>query len=143
MNHTSSGLELTGGRPLFDRRVLHFLRHLGEMTVAMIVGMATLTWLFKEAFALLSGGAFRNVELTVLGMAVGMTVPMAAWMRHRGHGWRATVEMSGAMILPGVALLVALRAGGLSSDSLLSMQHALMLPSMVGAMLLRRHEYLG
>ena len=48
-----------------------------------------------------------------------------------------------SLIVPAVALLVLLRAGGLSGDNVLSMQHALMLPSMIGAMLVRRHEYLA
>ena len=142
MSSHGHGSAAVDRRQLFDPRVVHFLRHLGEMTLAMMIGMAALTGLFEEAFGFVSGGALRNVELTALGMATGMTLPMAAWMRHRGHGWRATVEMSAAMIVPAVALLVVLRAGGLPGDSILSMQHALMLPSMIGAMLVRRREYL-
>lgn len=38
-------------------------------------------------------------------MAVGMTVPMAAWMLNRGMGQRNTLEMSAAMILPALPFL--------------------------------------
>jgi hypothetical protein len=51
--------------------------------------------------------------------------------------------MSGAMIVPAAALLVALRLDALSGANVLSLQHAIMLPSMIAAMLYRRSEYVG
>jgi hypothetical protein len=130
-------------RPLVDRRVVHFLRHLGEMTLAMMIGMGLLGGAFRGAFAAASAGALRNAELSALAMAVSMLVPMAAWMRYRGHGWMATAEMSAAMIVPAVALIAFLRFGAISDGAVASVQHAIMLPSMVAAMLYRRSEYVG
>jgi hypothetical protein len=32
--------------------------------------------------------------LSLLGMAVVMTVPMVGWMRYRGHGWQSSIPPS-------------------------------------------------
>jgi hypothetical protein len=39
-------------------------------------------------------------ELLLLGMAFTMTVPMVAWMHHRGHRWARSWEMTPAMFVP-------------------------------------------
>jgi flagellar biosynthetic protein FliP len=123
--------------------MVHFLRHLGEMTVAMMIGMGLLEGAVEKALAAAFAGALPDDELYVLAMALSMSVPMAAWMRYRGHGWASTAEMSAAMIIPAVALFVVLRLGAISGDAALAVQHAIMLPSMIAAMLYRRSEYLG
>ena len=78
----------------------------------------------------------------LLGMAVTMTVPMIGWMAFRGHGRRANMEMTAAMLLPAFAV-VALLWAGLVTDLgiLLVIEHVAMLASMLAAMLLRRAEY--
>ena len=77
-------------------------------------------------------------------MAVVMTVPMVAWMRHRGHGWTACVEMSASMFLPTFAIVALLGAGIVTAfGTLMMLEHVVMLPSMLVAMLLRREEYTG
>jgi len=143
MSSHGDGIAAVDRRPLFDRRVVHFLRHLGEMFLAMMIGMAVLGWPLGGVLEAVLAGALRSAEVSALAMAFSMTIPMAAWMRHRGHGWRATVEMSAAMVLPAIALLAALRLDAVSGATMLSAQHALMLPSMLAAMLYRRSEYLG
>jgi hypothetical protein len=35
-----------------------------------------------------------------LVMAAGMSLPMAAWMRFRGMGWRNAAAMTAAMVVP-------------------------------------------
>jgi hypothetical protein len=130
-------------RPLLDRRLVHFLRHLGEMTVAMMIGMGLLQGAVEKALAVASAGALSDNEQTILAMALSMTVPMATWMRYRGHGWGPTAEMSAAMIVPAAVLAVVLRLGAISGDAALAVQHMIMLPSMIAAMLYRRSEYLG
>jgi len=45
------------------------------------------------------------------GMGVFMAVPMVAWMRVRGHGWRMGTEMAGAMLGPTAAVLVLCALG--------------------------------
>jgi hypothetical protein len=79
--------------------------------------------------------------MNVLAMALTMTVPMAAWMRYRGHAWRPNVEMAASMLLPTFAVMGLLSAGIGTSGSLMIPEHAGMLCSMLVAMLVRRDEY--
>lgn len=51
------------------------------MLVAMLIGMELLGPLWTP----------ERVELSALWMAVSMSVPMALWMRYRGHGTLADV----------------------------------------------------
>ena len=69
---------------------------------------------------------------------------MVAWMRHRGHGWTPAADMTASMFLPSFAAIGLLWAG-IETDihALLTIQHVAMLPAMLVAMLLRRHEYTG
>jgi hypothetical protein len=39
-------------------------------------------------------------------MAFSMSVPMVALMRRQGHGWRNSVEMSAAMFVPALVIIV-------------------------------------
>jgi hypothetical protein len=119
-----------------------FLLHFVEMVVAMAVGMVALQplWSFA-AGALELSQALHRTEVMAMVMATDMTVAMSAWMRYRGHGWRSIVEMGAAMYLPFLVLFVPLWAGALSSRGLMIGGHALMLPAMLAAMLLRRDEY--
>jgi hypothetical protein len=80
--------------------------------------------------------------LMLLGMGITMTVPMVAWMRHRGHGWQASNEMAASMLIPTAGAIALLGAGLVSDiDTLLVIEHAVMLPGMLVAMLLRPDEY--
>jgi hypothetical protein len=75
-------------------------------------------------------------------MAVEMTVPMVAWMRVRGHGWRPSGEMAAAMLLP-TFVAIGLDAAGTVDNAapLMAGEHVAMLLAMLGAMLLRPSEY--
>jgi hypothetical protein len=86
-------------------RTGRFVRHLLEMTVAMVLGMVVLGTAFGEIHLLVFGSGFdqawhRHVELTAFAMAFNMTLPMVACMRHRGHSWERGGEMAAAMNLP-------------------------------------------
>ena len=119
-----------------------FVRHYLEMVAAMIVGMVVLGPLWTLALdAAGAPGLLDRPELDALVMATNMTVAMSAWMRHRGHGWRATAEMAAAMYVPFVVLFPPLWMGLISAGTMLVAGHVLMLPAMAGAMLLRPHEY--
>jgi hypothetical protein len=126
----------------------HFARHYVEMLVAMLLGMVVLGVPASMALGALgvSSSEFENdaPALMLIGMAVTMTVPMVGWMRYRGHGWRASMEMSASMFVPTFAV-IALLGGGLVGDvgTLLVIEHVAMLPSMVVAMLMRAEEYSG
>ena len=126
----------------------HFIRHYVEMVIAMLVGMFVL----GGALVVLLGavgidvGSWRTdaPELALLGMAFTMSVPMVAWMRHRGHGWAPAWEMTASMFVPSFAAIALLWAGAVEdSHALMMIQHIAMLPAMLAAMLLRRDEYTG
>jgi hypothetical protein len=121
-----------------------FLRHYLEMVAAMLVGMVALGGALRGVLTL-AGLPYptRYPELAALEMAVTMSAGMVAWMRHRGHGWASTLEMTGAMLAPAVALMPPLWLGVLAGDSLLMVEHLVMLPLMFLVMLRRRAEYGG
>jgi hypothetical protein len=123
-----------------------FLRHLLEMTVAMVLGMVVLGMAFRQLHIALFGTGFddawhEHTELAVFAMAFNMTVPMVAWMHHRSHSWERGREMAAAMFLPALALLALFWLGLMSAHWVLPLQMALMLPSMIVAMLYRVDEY--
>jgi hypothetical protein len=124
----------------------HFVPHYVEMLVAMFLGMAVLGTpaLLALGAAGVSSAEFRAdaPALLLLGMGITMTVPMVAWMRYRGHGWAASNEMAASMLIP-TAGVIGLLGAGLVQDvgTLLMVEHVVMLPSMLVAMLLRRDEY--
>jgi hypothetical protein len=118
-----------------------FLRHYGEMVVAMFLGMAVLG--FPVDWVMDRLGADSN-EFMFLEMATTMTVPMVAWMLYRGHGWRANAEMSASMFVPTFAVIGLLSAQLLTDlGVLMVIEHVAMLLAMAGAMLLRPAEYLN
>ena len=128
-------------------QIRHFARHYAEMVLAMLLGMAVL-WmpatLALGALGMSSQELHDNGAAMLLVMATTMTVPMVAWMRYRGHGWPASLEMSASMYLPTFAA-IALLGAGLVEDlgALMTIEHVAMLLSMLAAMLLRRDEYSG
>jgi hypothetical protein len=120
-----------------------FARHYLEMVAAMFIGMAVLA--LPARLALSAAGTSWSELGTgamLLAMAVEMTVPMVAWMRFRGHGWRPCNEMAAAMLLP-TFVAVGLDATGTVADggALMVSEHVAMLLAMLGAMLLRPAEY--
>jgi peptidoglycan/LPS O-acetylase OafA/YrhL len=60
-----------------------------------------------------------------------MAIAMVVWMRVRGHGWRGTVEMAAAMLVPFLVLLVPYWAGGLTESALMAAGHTLMMVAML------------
>ncbi|WP_285641493.1 hypothetical protein [Lentzea sp. NBRC 102530] len=105
------------------------VRHGAEMLVAMLVGMALLGPLWTP----------EGVELAALWMATSMSVPMALWMRYRGHG--RIVEMCAAMVVPYVVLLVPYWAGLVSADVVELGGHVLMLPTMAFVLVRYPHAH--
>ena len=124
----------------------HFARHYVEMLVAMFAGMVVLG---APALLALGVAGVSSAELRsdapaalLLGMGITMTVPMVAWMRHRGHGWRPSNEMGASMMIPTIGVVGLLGAGLLTDvGTLLMIEHVVMFPAMLVAMLLRRDEY--
>ena len=147
----SIGIAIRGQAPSASdrwRRRRTFVRHALEMTVAMLVGMIALGMAFRQIHIALFGTGFddawhQHTELAAFAMAFNMTLPMVAWMRYRGHSWERGGEMAAAMFLPALPLLVLLWLGLISAHLVLPLQMALMLPSMILAMLYRANEYAG
>jgi len=82
--------------------------------------------------------------VALLGMAFIMTVPMVGWMRYRGHGWRPSAEMAASMFLPTFGVIGLMAIGMVEGFvTLMTIEHVVMLPSMLVAMLLRPSEYTG
>ncbi len=143
-NH--AGSTAPAGRARHASSVRRFLRHYMEMVVSMVLGMVVLGAPVAAALRL-AGGRSEHLAsdapaLMLLGMAISMTVPMVAWMRYRGHGWRASAEMSAAMFVP-TFTAIAVHAAGLVDDInvVVLAEHAVMLVAMLVVMLLRPSEY--
>jgi FtsH-binding integral membrane protein len=138
----SAQLEINAGASSRARRRRRFLRHFGEMLLVMLLGMGVLGGLAELAVAAAGGslgdapGSFR-----VLLMGVNMTVPMVAWMSYRGHPRAQNMEMAAAMMVPTLATAALAAAGALSTGAALGVQHAAMIPAMLGVMLLRYEHY--
>jgi hypothetical protein len=119
-----------------------FARHLLEMVVAMMVGMAVLglaLWTLGEP------PGYANLLLRYGLMGAFMATPMVGWMRYRGHSWRDGGEMTAAMLVPMFALVVPVELGvsvpGLSEGSLMMLSHVAMIGGMVAWMVYRRDRY--
>ena len=125
--------------------IRHFARHLGEMLLAMVVGMMVLGAL-DRAIVAAAGASVDDLrdtvpEVVALVMAFNMTVGMTVWMRHRGHSWARVAEMAAAMFFPAIAAIVLFWCALIHSESTLALEHAAMLPAMIAVMLLHRSEY--
>lgn len=119
-----------------------FLRAYAEMVLAMLLGMATLypQWVLVTSRPGDDPWAM-SPHVDALAMVTAMALPMALWMLHRGHGVRLTLEMCLAMYA-GFVVLFPLSSG--AHDMSLMMPGHLLAPLfMLGAMLLRRREYLA
>jgi flagellar biosynthetic protein FliP len=124
-----------------------FIRHYAEMVAAMFAGMIVLG-LPLEGALIAAGTSTSDLQdsapaIVLLGMAITMTVPMVAWMRHRGHGWQPSSEMAASMFLPTFAAIGLMGAGVVGFGTAMGVEHAVMFPAMLGAMLLRPSEYTG
>jgi hypothetical protein len=124
-----------------------FLRHVVEMTVAMMVGMAAAVPVLVVVFSALDvtqdEAAKRYPELICLVVGAGMITTMVAWMRHRGHCWRLCGEMAVAMAIPLVPIFALLWAGIIPGENACGLYCMTMIPAMLIAMLFRRSEYSG
>ncbi len=131
----------TGGR--VRSRLLsswRFTRHLLEMVVAMLAGMAVLG---VAIWALGEPPGYSNLLVKYGLMGAAMAAPMVAWMRHRGHSWFEGGEMTAAMLSPMFALVLPAELGvvGLSGHGLMMLSHVAMIGGMVALMIYRWDRY--
>jgi hypothetical protein len=123
----------------------HFLLHYFEMCLPMCVGFAVgdLAY-FGIADAFGYREPFRQLpELSVVVVTFTMTAPMVAWMLRRGMHRRAIVEMSAAMPILALVLLVGGSLGLVARTELALLEHGLMMPVMLVPMLIRLDVYTG
>jgi hypothetical protein len=103
------------------RQAWNFAEHYLEMCVAMCaVGTPAVLLLFVWGPGAIGYADPRQqpLELSVPATAVIYTLPMVAWMRFRGMEWRPVLEMGGATIAVGLALIGLAWLGILSATSL-------------------------
>ena len=139
MNHGSATLTLDPGLSASKRA---FARHLGEMLVAMFLGMGVFGGLAALGFAA-AGGSSSDLPggVRVMLMGIYMTVPMVLWMRYRGHAAARNAEMAMSMMVPTVVAAALAFAGALGTGAALGVQHSVMVPAMLGVMLWRYDHY--
>jgi ABC-type tungstate transport system substrate-binding protein len=122
-------------------RAQGFGRHLLEMGLAMMVGMIASAAIFLTAVGMTAEEGMReHAVLFVVLQALGMTVAMVAWMRHRRHNWRSSSEMATAMVVPAVPL-ICLRLLDIISGPICGFYCLLTIVAMVALMLYRRSDY--
>lgn len=127
--------------PRHAGQTLHFLRHLLEMALAMILGMVAGGAVFVVSMGVTVDEAITRYPVAfTLVMAFSMTMPMIAWMRHRGHAWRSSSEMAAAMVVPAL-LLICLSLADVITGPICGFYCASSLIAMVAVMLYRRSEY--
>jgi hypothetical protein len=89
------------------RRLTPFWRHFVEMLVVMAVGMIATGAVFLSVVGVKTWDevTIQYPTQALLGMAVGMSIPMVAWMLYRGMGWKNSYEMAAAMVVPMIPFL--------------------------------------
>jgi hypothetical protein len=122
---------------LLSRPNLRFAGHFVEMLVAMFVGMFAL----DPVWSLAAPGLADRPDAAAVIMATNMTAGMALWMSIRRHSWPRIAEMSAAMYLPFLVMLVPYWLGAVSGHAVLMVGHVAMVPLMLAAMLWRRADY--
>ena len=117
-----------------------FVWHLGEMFLAMVVGMAALDGVFNGLLGV-AGTSYTDLvdsapAAVALILMFNMTVPMLLWMRVRGHEASEVSEMSVAMVVVGATTVFLLWLSVIESAAICGVECGLMIPAMVAAMLL-------
>jgi len=82
----------------------------------------------------------RRPTASLLVIAAGMSVPMAAWMLHRGMGWKNSSEMAAVMVLPVIPFL-CLVWFNVTTSAQCGAYCLISIAAMLGLMLHRRSEY--
>lgn len=114
-----------------------FALHFAEMCMIMCLGAVAMSLLFFGAAGRLGyTDMFQQYpELSVLALAINLSLPMAVWMRFRAMDWRPTLEMSGSTMLAGLFLIAAYRLDLIAASNLLEVQTSLACPLMLAVML--------
>ena len=132
-----------GQIPGFVARSGYFIWHLLEMCLAMCIGGVPLIMLFFIGAAKIGYPDLieQSPELSVLVIGFILSLPMLAWMRFRGHGWRLTLEMASTTIVLGILLVGLGWLGVLAKSNLFEWMRTLACPAMLIPMLFRLNIY--
>jgi cytochrome bd-type quinol oxidase subunit 2 len=124
------------------RHVSPFWRHFLQMLAAMVAGMIATGAIFLTIVGAKTWDEVTTQYATqaLLAMAVGMTVPMVAWMVYRGMGWKNSYEMAAVMVLPVIPFL-CLVWFDVTKSAQCGAYCLLTVAAMLGLMLYRRTEY--
>jgi hypothetical protein len=127
------------------KQIGHFALHFAEMCVPMCIGFVVgdVLYFWLAGLAGYSEPFSELPYLSVLIVTVSMTAPMTAWMLYRGMPRRAIAEMSAAMPIVAIVLVGLSWLGVLPKDELAVLEHGLMMPAMLIAMLMRLDLYTG
>ncbi|WP_436699004.1 hypothetical protein [Nocardioides sp. BYT-33-1] len=126
------------------RQVRRFALHYGEMIAAMLIGMMLLWPVWTLATGAADGSSWlRSASVESLVMATTMALPMAGWMRFRGHRWAPITEMCAVMYVGFAIALPLYWAGVLDAGGLMLIGHVAMFVLMLAAMAWRWEEYAG
>lgn len=129
----------TIGNGIAWRPWLRSLLHLGEMVLAMMVGMCLLA---LPSGAVVSALGYSNSDpaVSALVMTFNMTVPMVVWMLVRGDTRERAGEMGAAMVIPVIVIVVMSLVGVHPCSGLSGTVMDPIIPAMIAVMLFRRSE---
>ena len=114
-----------------------FVLHLGEMFLAMVVGMAALDAVFEGILAVAGTSYAVLVDDAPTAVAlINMTAPMLLWMRIRGHEASEVSVMGAAMVVVGALTVFLLWLSAIDAGAICGVECGLMIPAMIAAMLL-------
>jgi hypothetical protein len=113
------------------------------MMLAMVLGMVVLGSAIELALGV-AGESLEDASAPLMAsvMAFTMTVPMVAWMhyRHRMPVGRS-IEMTASMVIPTIVAIALYGLAAISSETVLIVQHAVMVPAMLAVMLWKYDAY--
>ncbi len=140
--HGQHQLPAVAGAVDRNRLVSPFWRHFLEMLAAMTVGMVATIAIFLSVVGLSTWDEVTSQYPTqaLLAMAVGMTVPMVAWMQYRGMGWKNSSEMAAAMVLPVIPFLCFVWFG-ITESAMCGLYCIVTIAAMLALMRFRWSEY--
>jgi hypothetical protein len=120
-----------------------FILHFVEMVLVMCIAGGGLKLFFSGAAQ--AGYPdlidLRFPEFSILEIGILLAIPMAAWMRFRGHEWRPTLEMASTSIILAILLVGAASLGFMQKASMLDWLKRLACPVMLIPMLYRLDLY--
>lgn len=124
-----------------EPRLSPFWRHLWQMFAVMMAGMVAAAAIFLTIVGMKWDDAtVQHPVASLLVIATGMSVPMTAWMRYRGMGWRNSLEMAAAMVVPVIPFL-CLVWFNVTKTAQCGAYCLISLAAMIGLMRYRRSEY--